>query len=590
MKRWLANSLQRKLSLLLLIAVVLPLIATGVVSYRIASSLTEEKEKQSGMNMLRQMGDRLDFMVRDVESMSVFIIGEKDIQQYLDNERADITLFANNIGFLTNLVFSKPYISNVTITPTSDFPVLSNTTIVHSGLTKQLEERQELMAGRTKGWTSLYENQTSADGLKRVVSLVRPIRSLSKFQMLGVLSISLDEAEMRKIIKGSGWEKTGFVMIVDENDRILSGDSADWLNRSLYERLPHAGPLIGNEGVFTYTAENKQENTVLYHKLTQPDWKLVGVIPTGVYTSQNRFVLTVTAVAIGIALLLSIALVLWFIRWVTRPLAGLAVKMKDINPDEPLPAFEVKSSDEVGLLLHSYNKLGDRIERLKDQVQQNEAKKKEADILALQAQINPHFLYNTLSSIHWMALMNKDQRIAGMVGALSDFLRFSLNKGEEFCSVQQEVSHAQNYVTIMSIRFQDKFDTEFYIDPDLNGKPMLKLLLQPLIENCIMHGLQKKKEKGHLYVYGERHGDTMTFVVEDTGVGIGEEKLREVRRNLNAASGTSSLEPGRSGFGLRNVHQRLQLHYGADTGLTIESESGIGTRFSFTIPIREELL
>ncbi|MFC3769063.1 sensor histidine kinase [Paenibacillus sp. GCM10012303] len=590
MKRWLANSLQRKLSLLLLIAVVLPLIATGVVSYRIASSLTEEKEKQSGMNMLRQMGDRLDFMVRDVESMSVFIIGEKDIQQYLDNERADITLFANNIGFLTNLVFSKPYISNVTITPTSDFPVLSNTTIVHSGLTKQLKERQELMAGRTKGWTSLYENQTSADGLKRVVSLVRPIRSLSKFQMLGVLSISLDEAEMRKIIKGSGWEKTGFVMIVDENDRILSGDSADWLNRSLYERLPHAGPLIGNEGVFTYTAENKQENTVLYHKLTQPDWKLVGVIPTGVYTSQNRFVLTVTAVAIGIALLLSIALVLWFIRWVTRPLAGLAVKMKDINPDEPLPAFEVKSSDEVGLLLHSYNKLGDRIERLKDQVQQNEAKKKEADILALQAQINPHFLYNTLSSIHWMALMNKDQRIAGMVGALSDFLRFSLNKGEEFCSVQQEVSHAQNYVTIMSIRFQDKFDTEFYIDPDLNGKPMLKLLLQPLIENCIMHGLQKKKEKGHLYVYGERHGDTMTFVVEDTGVGIGEEKLREVRRNLNAASGTSSLEPGRSGFGLRNVHQRLQLHYGADTGLTIESESGIGTRFSFTIPIREELL
>lgn len=590
MRRWLAKSLQRKLSLLLLIAVVLPLLATGVVSYRIASSLTEEKEKQSGMNMLRQMGDRLDFMVRDVESMSVFIIGEKDIQQYLDNERADITLFANNIGFLTNLVFSKPYISNVTITPTNDFPVLSNTTIVHSGLTKQLEERQELMAGRTKGWTSLYENQTSADGLKRVVSLVRPIRSLSKFQMLGVLSISLDEAEMRKIIKGSGWEKTGFVMIVDENDQILSGDSTDWLNRSMYDRLPHAGPMDGNEGVFTYTAENKQENTVLYHKLSQPNWKLVGVIPTDVYTSQNRFVLTVTAVAIGIALLLSIALVLWFIRWVTRPLAGLAVKLKDINPDEPVPTFEVKSSDEVGLLLHSYNKLSDRIERLKDQVQLNEAKKKEADIMALQAQINPHFLYNTLSSIHWMALMNKDERIAGMVGALSDFLRFSLNKGEEFCSVQQEVSHAQNYITIMSIRFHDKFDNEFYIDPELNGKPMLKLLLQPLIENCIMHGLQKQKGKGHLYVYGERHGDTMTFVVEDTGIGIEEEKLRELRRNLNAASGMSSLEPGRSGFGLRNVHQRLQLHYGAHTGLTIESESGVGTRFSFTIPIREEPL
>jgi two-component system sensor histidine kinase YesM len=588
MRRWLAKSLQRKMSLLLLVAVVLPLLATGVVSYRIASTLTEEKEKQSGINTLRQVADRLEFMVRDVENMSVFIIGEKDVQQYLSNESADISLYSQNIGFLTNLVFSKPYISNITIMPSNDFPALSNTTIVHSGLGKELERKQELVAGKNKWWTSLYENQTSADGLKRVVSLVRPIRSLDKFQPLGSLSISLDEAEMRKVMLDAGWEKQGFVMLVDQDGQILSGDSPEWLNRSLYERLPDVGPLNGAEGIFTYTINGAETNTVLYHRLSMPDWKLVGVIPTEIYTSQNRYVLAVTAIAIGIALLLSVALVLWFIRWVTQPLRGLAGTLKDMNPDEPIPTFEVKSTDEVGLLLHSYNKLSNRIGRLKEQVQLNEAKKKEADIMALQAQINPHFLYNTLSSIHWIALMNKDKRIAEMVGALSDFLRFSLNKGEEFCPVQQEVAHAQNYVTIMSIRFQDKFMSEFYIDPELNDKPMLKLLLQPLIENSIMHGLQKKKERGHLFVYGERQGEsTMTFVVEDTGIGIGEEKLQQLRRNLNAASGTSSLEPGRSGFGLRNVHQRLQLHYGGDTGLRIESEEGIGTRCSFTIPIRE---
>ncbi|MEF3306705.1 cache domain-containing sensor histidine kinase [Paenibacillus sp. GYB003] len=589
MRRWLDKSLQRKLSLLLLVAVVLPLLATGVVSYRIASSLTEEKEKQSGTNTLRQMADRLEFMIRDAESMSVFIIGQKDIQLYLDNERADISLYTLNIGFLTNLVFSKPYISNITILSAHDYPTLSNTTILRSGLAQQLEQNEEKMKSGAKWWTSLYENQTSADGMKRVVSLVRPIRSTNQFRNVGVLSISLDENEMRGVLKNAGWEKQGYVLLVDGNDTILSGDSPEWLGRPLRERLPNLGDWNGGEGTFTYSEEGWGEDTVLYRSIAGTGWKLVGVIPTRTYRAQNEYVLAVTAVAIGIALLVSVIFVLLFIRRVTRPLRGLAGTLKDMNPDEPIPSFPVKSADEVGLLLHSFNKLSERIWRLKEQVQMNEAKKKEADIMALQAQINPHFLYNTLSSIHWMALMNKDGQIAEMVGALSDFLRFSLNKGEEFCAVQQEVAHAQNYAKIMSIRFQDKFESQFYIDSRLHDKPMLKLLLQPLIENSIMHGLQKKKGRGQLYVHGELHGDSMTFVVEDTGIGMEALKLDEVRRNLNAASGTSSPEPGRSGYGLRNVHQRLQLHYGSGTGLRIESEPGVGTRITFTIPMVEEL-
>jgi two-component system, sensor histidine kinase YesM len=525
-------------------------------------------------------------MIRDVENMSVFIIGQRDIQQYLDNEQADISLFTQNIGFLTNLVFSKKYISNITVTSTNDYPPLSNTTLLHSGLAEQIAAKEDYMRNNIKWWTSLYENQTTSDGLKRVVSLVRPIRNTSKFQTVGALSISLDEAEIRKILDAAGWEKKGFVLLVDQDGHILSGESPRWLNRPLSERLPNLGELDGKDGVFTYSDGENENNTVLYHTLSSLNWKLIGVIPTNVYTAQNQYVLTVTAYAIGIALLLAVALVLSFIQWVTRPLTGLASTMKDINPDEPLPTYAVKSTDEVGLLLHSYNKLGDRIQRLKEQVQLNEAKKKEADIMALQAQINPHFLYNTLSSIHWIALMNKDKQIAEMVGALSDFLRFSLNKGEEFCPVQQEVAHAQNYAYIMSIRFQDKFDTAFYVDQELHALPMLKLLLQPLIENSIMHGLQKKKGKGQLYVHGERHGSTMTFVVEDTGIGMDEDKLREIRRGLGGGHGLPEL--GRSGYGLRNVHQRLQLHYGMETGLSIESQAGAGTRISFTIPIWED--
>jgi two-component system, sensor histidine kinase YesM len=582
MKRWLDKSLKSKLLLLLLIAVILPLLATGVVSYRMASSVTEEKEKLSGMNTLRQINDKIDFVIRDVENMSIFLIGQKDIQTYLSNDYEDPNSYFLNVGFLSNLAFSKKYISNITLTSSKNYSPLSNTTIFESGLTNLSHKENR---ANSKWWTPLYENST-ADGLKRVISLVRPIRSLNTFEHLGSLTISIDEKEIRSYLTDSGWEPKGYVLLVDESNRILSSANKDWLNKSVYEFLPGLSTMKGKSGSFVYH-QGEEQNTILYSTLSKPDWKLIGVIPTEIYTAQNQYVLGVTAVAIGIALLFSIVFVIFFILWVTRPLTVLARTMKDINPDEVIPTYVVKSKDEVGLLLHSFNKLSDRIQRLKVQVQMSEAMKKEADILALQAQINPHFLYNTLSSIHWMALMSKEKQIAEMVGALSDFLRFSLNKGEEFCSVQQETAHARNYSYIMSIRFQEKFEVIFYVDQELYSKPILKLLLQPLIENSIMHGIQKKKDFAYVYVHGKIQGKSMVFVVEDTGIGIEPDQLRQLRSQL-CEMDADEVKAGKSGYGLRNVHKRLLLHYGNETGLVIESEAGVGTRISFTIPMLED--
>ncbi|KIL40948.1 histidine kinase [Gordoniibacillus kamchatkensis] len=584
MKRWLDKSLKRKLSLLLVVAAVLPLLATGVVSYRIASLVTEEKGKESGLNTLGQIADKLDFVVNDAENMSIFIIGQKDIQTYLSYQAADVNLFTQNIGFLTNLAFSKKYISNITITSASGYPPLSSTTILRSGLPEVLAQNKEAYESGPKWWSPLYENMTT-EGLKRVISLVRPIRNMNNFQTIGTLAISIDEAEIRSYLTSAGWENKGYLLLVDRDGSILSGGNSDWSGRPVSRYLPNIPLPEEGRGTFAYKLNSEQE-TIFYYALPSLHWKLIGVIPTDIYKAQNKYVLTVTAVAIGIALLFTVALVLFFIQRVTRPLTVLAETMKDINPEGAFPTYEVKSTDEVGLLLHSFNRLYDRIGRLMDQVQKNEAMKKEADILALQAQINPHFLYNTLSSIHWIALMNKDKLISEMVGALSDFLRFSLNKGEDFCSVQQEIAHAQNYAYIMSMRFQEKFDIAFYVDPQLLPLPMLKLLLQPLIENSIMHGIQKKKEKAHIYVHGERQKGAMKFVVEDTGVGIERDKLLDLMSKLRGEEGAKP-EPGKSGYGLRNVHHRLLLHYGSETGLRIESEPGAGTRISFTIPITE---
>ncbi|BBI33430.1 cache domain-containing sensor histidine kinase [Cohnella abietis] len=585
MRHWLARSLKRKLSFLLLTSILVPLLSLGFFVYETAAMLTEEKSKQTGMNLLRQIDTNLEFVLQDVEGMSVFLIGQKDIQSYLDKDGIYGNKQTEIIGFLTNLLFSKEYISDITIYPQNGLSLLSTSTILHSGYyDKNGQNRHQFPAKSTKAWTSLYENKTTL-GLKKVISFIRPIRDTNTFQEKGTLMISIDEEAISKYLKRSNIESSGFVVLLDNENRVISGSQRTWLNRYITEFYPGIEFNDGESGFGNYGAGTDKQ-TVLYYTVPKVGWKLVGFIPFREYTAQNRYVLLVTAAAVGVAIVLIAALILFFVQRVTRPLLSLTNYLRQVNPDEPFPTYTVTSYDEVGQLMHSYNKLSDRIERLTEQVKINESRKKEVDILALQSQINPHFLYNTLSSIHWMSLMNKDQKTAEMVSSLGDFLRFSLNQGLDYTPVKQEVDHARNYVRIQSIRYPDKFDVHFLIDPAMLDHKMLKLLLQPLIENALIHGLQKQEGKGKMYVHAGIQGDRLIFAVQDEGIGMDQDTLRKIEAGLNDTVEPHSGERG--SYGLSNVHQRLLLHYDSESGLHIQSIAGKGTKVTFSIPIREE--
>jgi two-component system sensor histidine kinase YesM len=537
------------------------------------------------MGSLRQIDTNLEFIVKDIENMSLFLIGSKDVQQYLSNKGDNVVKQTLMIEFLSNLVYSKPYISDITINPKYQSHPVSNSTILESGLTDITAQDPDYFTTHPRWWTSLYENRTIS-GVKRVISLVRPIRNMFTFEQIGMLVMSLDEKSVKRILKQSSIESDDYTMLVDSQGRILSSGAADAMNGSLQDFLPGLPPFTDPFGSFNYEDPSSSKKTILY--LTMPDvnWTLVRVIPYAEFRSQNRYVLALTAVSVGIAGLLIASLVVFFVKQVTRPLMMLTHFLKDANPEEPIEPYPVETMDEIGQLVRSYNKLGGRIERLTEQVKHNESMKKEADMLALQAQINPHFLYNTLSSIHWMALMNQDTKTAHMVGNLSDFLRFSLNKGAQYCPVSQEISHARHYANIQSIRYPDQFEIHFFVDPSMNDIMMLKLLLQPLIENALIHGILKKDGKGVIHVHAVMNKETMTFVVDDTGIGMEPDKLREVLYRLQQSDEPEPIVQG--SYGLRNVHQRLLLHYGNEAGLKIESMEGIGTRVTFTLPAMEE--
>ncbi|MFV0529018.1 MAG: sensor histidine kinase [Lachnospiraceae bacterium] len=240
--------------------------------------------------------------------------------------------------------------------------------------------------------------------------------------------------------------------------------------------------------------------------------------------------------------------------------------------------------EEVESLTKSLNVMAGRLQALIDERVSVQQDLQKSEIRALQAQITPHFVYNTFETIVWLAEKQRTKEVVNITMAFTDFFRISLSQGKDFITVQREEQHVRSYLEIQSVRYEDIMSYEIAIEDSLKDFLMLKLLLQPLVENAIYHGLKKKRSRGKIWITGtKREDDTMRFQVEDNGLGMTEERLSQVRKRLQQKQ---ELEEG--GFGIFNVNQRICLYYGG-TGLEISSEYGKGTRVSFTLPCRDIL-
>ena len=241
------------------------------------------------------------------------------------------------------------------------------------------------------------------------------------------------------------------------------------------------------------------------------------------------------------------------------------------------------NADEITELGLSFNIMVGRVkELLAAKIEEHENLKK-AELRVLQAQINPHFLYNTLDAIIWMAEAKRTDQVVDLVAALSRFFRITLSKGKDWITVRDEIAHIESYLAIQKMRYRDILDYRIEMPEDTRGGEMLKLTLQPLVENALYHGIKNKRVGGVIVVRGAwTDGDHLRIEVEDDGIGMTEERLAQVRALLRGGPG--DMLPGEDGYGISNVNQRIKLYYGAEYGLAIDSERGRGTRVTVTVP------
>jgi two-component system sensor histidine kinase YesM len=271
-----------------------------------------------------------------------------------------------------------------------------------------------------------------------------------------------------------------------------------------------------------------------------------------------------------------------------RPIKKLHDVTTTIAKNDLQVLVNSENVDEITELGNNFNIMIGKIRELLNAKVKEQENLKKAELKALQAQINPHFLYNTLDTIVWMAEANKTDQVIEIVRALSSFFRIALSKGKDWISIRQEIEHVRSYLAIQKMRYRDILDYKFEVDEDLLDGTILKLTLQPLVENALYHGIKNKRNGGTIVVRAQRVGENLVRLeVQDDGVGFTPYKLTQIRAMLNDEYDEISLKEG--GFGLENVNKRIKLYYGKQYGLYVQSEYLMGTQVIARIPLQDGL-
>ena len=321
------------------------------------------------------------------------------------------------------------------------------------------------------------------------------------------------------------------------------------------------------------------DDTVIYclNSVGDSGWRVVGVSYVDELVNRNvndmiRLSCLLAVVVLGAALLTS-----WLLfRFLGRPLRGLASAMESFESDADHFAYKpVGGTREVQELSDSFEHMVLRIQELMTTVREEEINLRKTELKALQAQINPHFLYNTLDSIAWMCEQGRNADAVRMVHALARLFRISISRGHELIPIAKEIEHAESYLQIQMYRYKNQFTYDFDVDPDCLGYYCNKITLQPIIENSINHGLDLMVDEGRIDVLVRQDGDDIVFSVRDNGVGMSEEQIEAIMQH-----GPTD----RTGIGIKNVNDRLKIYFGKSYGLHITSEPDIGTCVEIRMP------
>jgi len=439
----------------------------------------------------------------------------------------------------------------------------------------------QLQAAQVKlMWFSGLEDSAGAPGVPRVTSLVRLIRDPDHYnEPIGLLRLDLNERVLKEIVSRANTVKNSLTYLQRSDGVILIASDDALMKRYLPDADADADGGAAPSAVPTATSDDeatagKGELEFLQLRIPDTDLTMVTAIPRSEIVSKSASLQRSLLISlIGVALLAMLLAHIISLN-MTRRITHLSQKMKSMETGALEPILKPAGEDEIGELIHSYNAMSRQLALLKDV----EVRAVKSEMKALQSQINPHFLYNTLDQINWMAQFGMNDQIASLVQSLARYYKLTLSNGQDIITIGQELELIAYYVEIQNVRFEQKIELIKEVDDEFLSGLIPKLTLQPIVENAILHGiLSSENREGSITISCERKADRIVLTVMDDGAGVNEEQLGRLRDG-------GKFKTAGSGYGIRNVQERIKVYYGESFGLQFFSSPGDGMAVEIYIP------
>jgi two-component system, sensor histidine kinase YesM len=559
--------IRHKLLLTYPILIIVSICLVSVSSIYISREQMKDKTMAYAQTINSRISNTIDVQLKRVDQDSIQFLHNDNVVRFLAGEENDYYQLTSIYNTLTSFLISHSDVESIFLINHNGQQISSSQEVLGSEDVEEFVSEAAVGDGKSV-W---LKTRTSSFG-NRVIPITRQINDLTTIKPLGTLVIFFKENAINYLMKGQDLNIDGELVVLDPEGYIISSqnpaDIGQIYDTEIFEQLKLRSGYFFSEGKEKYFYNYDQSQLTNWNYLYKfPEREIF----SGTHIVRN-WVLTCSLIFIFLAMLMARAIA----SNISKPIIRIVKEMRTIASNDLNVRLNYDGNDELTVLATSFNNM---VERLRTSIE-NQANLRtlghELEMRALQAEINPHFLYNTLEAINWMGRMNRVPEICDMTSMLADIMRYSIDNRREMVTIRDELIHVEKYLGIQKIRFGDKLHFFIDIPEHLLDLSIPKLSLQPIVENCIIHGFRNKVEPGKIRVIGGERDHSVYINIEDNGCGIKEETIHFLFNEEDNSS--------KRGIGFANVHKRLKLFYGKSYGLDLYSISGKGTRITVKLP------
>lgn len=565
------KKLRVQIALHYLIASALILLPMGFILYTSISSIVLKEAVTTTETAVDKSGMYIDLYIDRLKAVSSLLSENPQLVSYLSNAKRDPLAKEDLYRIIDTTIASDSFIKSVIIV-SKDGQILSNERNLNMSMSSDMMKEQwytsAVHSGSMPVLTSARMQEFSMDKDSWVISISREIKN-TQGENIGVLLIDIEYKVIDDYLANLDLGKTGFSFIINDNSEVV------------YHKDPVYFRDIAKQNTLRNIVANKdsydtKQNTLTHtYPLKNADWLLVGVSSQdGLLAIKKQLLQIFLLVGIVLQIIAAISVGLFAGR-ITAPFQKLEKAMQDIEYGLSEVPIDGKGCYEAQSLARHFNLMIQKIEKLMQEITEKEKYLRTSEINVLHSQINPHFLYNTLDTIVWMAEFNNSEKVIEITKALAQFFRLSLSGGKELTTVENELDHVRQYLFIQKERYGDQLAYDIICDDALVQMQMPKILVQPIVENALYHGIRGMARQGHIEIRAEESDSDILLIVKDNGEGF---YLTQIDKN------NSSNVAKLGGVGIKNVDERIKLYYGEAYGITIDSIVGSGTTVTIKIP------